>query len=232
MAQCDSQHLGFIASRPSSEGSPLGDALANDNDHIEANAQSEGRSLDAKVEPNIEAGARACAPARQGTHVGVGTPRAGSKRALQTPSPALRRAVLLRDHRRCGVPGCRNARFLDVHHVQLRSEGGRNQLENLLTMCSVHHRAAHRGELLVEGSAASGLRFYHADGRAYGETVDPRAIEAQSKVFGALRTLGFREGEVRAVLARLRAESALRDASTEQWLRAALACLTRPLARE
>jgi len=68
MAQCDSQHLGFIASRPSSEGSPLGDALANDNDHIEANAQSEGRSLDAKVEPNIEAGARACAPARQGTH--------------------------------------------------------------------------------------------------------------------------------------------------------------------
>jgi len=164
--------------------------------------------------------------------LGVGTPRAGSKRALQTPSPALRRAVLLRDHRRCGVPGCRNARFLDVHHVQLRSEGGPNELENLLTMCSVHHRAAHRGELLVEGSAASGLRFYHADGRAYGETVDPRAIEAQSKVFGALRTLGFREGEVRAVLARLRAESALRDASTEQWLRAALACLTRPLARE
>ncbi|HEX4338051.1 MAG TPA: hypothetical protein VH062_19210 [Polyangiaceae bacterium] len=52
--------------------------------------------------------------ARLGAHVGV--------RAKQAVSPATRRAVLLRDHERCVVPGCRNAQFLDVHHVELRSE--------------------------------------------------------------------------------------------------------------
>jgi hypothetical protein len=128
------------------------------------------------------------------------------------------------------VPGCRNSRFLDVHHLQLRSEGGPNESENLLTLCAVHHRASHRGELLIERSSA-GVRFRHADGRAYGESVEPRVIEVYSKTFGALRSLGFREPEVRAALAKLRGERDLREATTEQWLRAALAYLTRPRAR-
>jgi hypothetical protein len=138
--------------------------------------------------------------------------------------------VLLRDQRRCRVPGCRNARYVDVHHIALRSEGGPNQADNLLTLCGVHHRASHRGELLIEGSS-SGIRFRHADGRAYGESVEPRAIDVYTKTFGALRSLGFREGEIRAALAKLRSESALRAATAEQLLRAALACLTRPRAR-
>ena len=94
----------------------------------------------------------------------------------------------------------------------------------------MHHRASHRGELLIEGSS-SGIRFRHADGRAYGESVEPRAIDVYTKTFGALRSLGFREGEIRAALAKLRSESALRAATAEQLLRAALACLTRPRAR-
>ena len=94
----------------------------------------------------------------------------------------------------------------------------------------MHHRACHRGELLIESSSA-GVRFRHADGRAYGERLEPRAIDAYTKTFGALRGLGFREAEVRAALAKLRGESDLREATTEQLLRAALACLTRPLAR-
>ncbi|MEO8183807.1 MAG: hypothetical protein ABI895_33705, partial [Deltaproteobacteria bacterium] len=53
-------------------------------------------------------------------------PQAGAyvpPRAQQTIPPALRRAVLLRDRRRCQVPGCTNTRWLDVHHLELRSEG-------------------------------------------------------------------------------------------------------------
>jgi hypothetical protein len=41
MAQCDSQHIGRVPARPRSEGSPLGGALANDNDPVDACAHGE-----------------------------------------------------------------------------------------------------------------------------------------------------------------------------------------------
>jgi hypothetical protein len=49
-------------------------------------------------------------------------------------SPATRRAVLRRDHEQCAVPGCRNAQFLDVHHVARRSEGGANPGASVLVV--------------------------------------------------------------------------------------------------
>ncbi|HEU4580667.1 MAG TPA: HNH endonuclease [Polyangiaceae bacterium] len=60
-----------------------------------------------------------------------------SKRARQDIPPALRRAVLRRDERRCRVAGCRNATFLDLHHIRARSEGGDNRADNLITLCSL-----------------------------------------------------------------------------------------------
>ena len=139
--------------------------------------------------------------------------------------PALRRTILARDHHRCRVPGCRNSAFVDLHHLHLRSEGGPNHPENLITLCGAHHRAAHRGQLLVDGTATA-PRFRHADGSSYGRVVDPRALEVRAKTFRALRGLGFREGEVNAVLAQLEREAELAAATTQQWLRAALARLT------
>jgi 5-methylcytosine-specific restriction endonuclease McrA len=146
------------------------------------------------------------------THVG---------RARQGIPPALRRTVLARDHRSCRVPGCKNTHFVDVHHLQPRSEGGRNTLENLVTLCTAHHRASHRGELIIDTTGA-GLSFQHADGTPYGKTVTPSSIDAHAKVFGALRNLGFREREARAVLTELRQDPNLRDAATEHLLREAL----------
>jgi hypothetical protein len=151
-------------------------------------------------------------------------------RARQSVPPALRRAVLTRDRHRCTVPGCTHATFVDVHHVQPRSEGGRNEASNLLTLCSAHHRAAHRGELLIDGERAGSLRFRHADGAAYGDPLMPRRIDAHAKVFSALRHLGFRESEVKIVLSELRADAELLEASVQQLLHAAL-CRIRPTAR-
>jgi hypothetical protein len=51
-----------------------------------------------------------------------------TSRASQTIPPSIRRTVLVRDQRRCQVPGCRNTRFFDVHHLELRSEGGPHSL--------------------------------------------------------------------------------------------------------
>jgi hypothetical protein len=144
------------------------------------------------------------------------------KRASQTIPPALRRAVLVRDGHCCRVPGCKNSTFLDLHHIQLRSEGGRNVPENILTLCGAHHRAIHRGSLLIEKDVAGAVRFRHGDGSAYGQVPEPQALDMQAKLFSALRGLGFREGEVRAVLTALRQDEALRDASIQHLLREAL----------
>ena len=165
-------------------------------------------SCDAQHLPaNENAGGRA--------HVGA--------RAAQAVPPALRRAVLLRDEQRCRVPGCRNATFVDVHHLQLRSEGGRHEAENLLTLCSAHHRGVHRGQVRIEGTA-SRLRVSHADGSDYGR---PRVAESDvhAQVSAGLRGLGFREGDVRKVMAKLRHRTDLSDASAQDLLRAALAGL-------
>jgi len=148
-------------------------------------------------------------------------------RAQQDIPPALRRAVIHRDHRRCRVPGCKNAIFLDMHHLRLRTEGGEHSAANLITVCSAHHDALHAGRLRAEGNADA-LRLLHADGRAYGQPQQPRVIEVKTKVFSGLRGLGFREGEVRTVMAELGQRAELRDASAEQWLREALRRLHRP----
>ena len=57
---------------------------------------------------------------------------------------AIRRAMLLRD-RHCRFPGCANRAFLHGHHVQHWMHGGRTSLDNLLTLCSFHHRQVHEG---------------------------------------------------------------------------------------
>jgi hypothetical protein len=50
----------------------------------------------------------------------------------------------------------------------------------------------------------------------------PWRANAQTKTFSVLRNLGFREGDVRAVLRRLSGEGQLAAPTTEQWLRTTL----------
>jgi hypothetical protein len=80
-------------------------------------------------------------------------------RVSSTITPRVRRQVLARDHHACAVPGCRSARNLDVHHIQFRSDGGGNELSNLLTICSGHHALLHMGKLIIRGEAPHALEF-------------------------------------------------------------------------
>jgi len=59
--------------------------------------------------------------------------------------PRTRAAVLARDRHRCTTPGCRATRFLEVHHVVPRSQGGGNGEANLVTLCSRCHGFVHEG---------------------------------------------------------------------------------------
>lgn len=140
---------------------------------------------------------------------------------------ARRRHVFRRDGGRCVVPGCNHATFVDVHHLRPRECGGDHSADNLACFCGAHHRAVHEGRLSVSGTPATGLVFQHADGSTYGSTsVSAARAERNSKVFDALRGLGFRETECRAVLRQCSTQVPA-DVTREELLRAALALLTK-----
>jgi hypothetical protein len=84
-------------------------------------------------------------------------------RRTRTIPPALARALDVRDAGRCRFPGCNHRRFLDRHHVEHWSQHGETKLDNLLTLCSAHHRLVHEGGWTVEldGDEA---RFFRPDG--------------------------------------------------------------------
>ena len=212
MARCDAQHIAIT-----NMTTPANDAASTQAPAFAPAASAAPAPLDADHRAHV--GATPLGNTRTST-----TP----PRAKQTIPPATRRAVLLRDHHRCRVPGCRNGSFLDSHHLELRSEGGTHHIDNLLSICGAHHRALHRNELIIEGYLSTGLRFRHADGSEYGQPVQPRTLDAHTKTFAALRHLGFREGPVRAVCAELRQRRELSDATPERLLREALARLTGP----
>ncbi len=65
------------------------------------------------------------------------------KRNRAIVPPATRRAVFSRDGHRCQAPGCNNTRFLEVHHLIPRTNGGNNKLDNLTTLCSSCHYLWH-----------------------------------------------------------------------------------------
>jgi 5-methylcytosine-specific restriction endonuclease McrA len=56
--------------------------------------------------------------------------------------------VNLRDQRRCAHlkrdgSRCNQSRWIELHHKIPVSAGGLNTAENLITLCSTHHKFAH-----------------------------------------------------------------------------------------
>jgi 5-methylcytosine-specific restriction endonuclease McrA len=168
------------------------------------------------------AGEVAHADARVGRAAGVTTAGLTRRRARQDTPPATRREVFRRDRGRCVVPGCRNATYVDLHHLDLRSEGGGNDPDNLVVLCGAHHGALHRGRLRIDGKVSTGLRVRHADGTDYGSMPSPLLVEASERAFAGLRSLGFSEKTARASLEQA-LSSAPANATAETLLRSAVA---------
>ena len=175
---CDGQELGAVGSArgDGSHGSPS----------PQVGAEHEAREAELP-RPAPELPRPAPASPQVGAEVAAATP---GRRSSQTIPPAIRRAVLRRDRQRCVVDGCSNHLFLDVHHVDPRSEGGSHDPDRLVCLCGSHHRQAHAGRLCIDGSATAGFTFRHADGAPYGQPLRPVALELAQQALGALR-LGF-----------------------------------------
>src|SRR5712671_3947788 len=86
-------------------------------------------------------------------------------RRRRRPSSAIRRAARERDHGRCRFPGCESRR-VDLHHIQHWVNGGRTDLDNLISLCPYHHKIVHdRGYLIAAPPPGGGtFTFYRPDG--------------------------------------------------------------------
>jgi hypothetical protein len=89
-----------------------------------------------------------------------------AKHFLETYEGAVRprntrsRQVRERDLHRCLVPGCSH-RGSQSHHVDYKSHGGSDDLENQGALCPFHHLfCIHGGYLKVVGRAPDGLRWF------------------------------------------------------------------------
>jgi len=91
-------------------------------------AEAEGRELGRADRERLECDAAVC--------------EAGGRNTTTIP-PRSRRAVFARDRHRCRAPGCDRTRFLEVHHITPRKQGGANEPENLVTLCAACHRLWH-----------------------------------------------------------------------------------------
>jgi len=94
-------------------------------------------------------------------------------RRTRTIPPSLRRALEARD-RGCRFPGC-GLRFTDAHHVKHWADGGETAFENLVLLCSHHHRLVHEEGWRVEWWGAGRPAFIDRRGQKHfsGKPVSP-----------------------------------------------------------
>ncbi|MCH8944599.1 MAG: DUF222 domain-containing protein [Proteobacteria bacterium] len=78
---------------------------------------------------------------------------------------AIKRALMARD-KSCAFPGCHHKRFVDAHHIQHWSAGGETSLDNLMLLCSPHHKLVHEGGFTIERDYQNHWFFRRPDGRA------------------------------------------------------------------
>jgi hypothetical protein len=101
----------------------------------------------------------------RGAPVGLG-------RLSRQPAPWMVRQLRYRD-RGCRFPGCGTNAFTQAHHIECWSRGGRTDLDNLLLVCSFHHRLVHEHGWAIHRRRTGELDWITATGERY--RAGPRA---------------------------------------------------------
>ena len=118
---------------------------------------------------------------------GDGSPLSIGRRTRTVPV-RMRRALEARD-RTCRYPGCHHGRWLDAHHVVHWADGGETNLENLVLLCTHHHKLLHEGEFEIRRHETKGHYFFaRPDGSPIG--IDIGGAFRLGEDFSALRTWG------------------------------------------
>jgi hypothetical protein len=94
---------------------------------------------------------------RDGRTVGIG-------RQGRTVPSTIARLLRYRDGG-CRFPGCERRRWVHAHHIVHWGDGGGTDLDNLVLLCSAHHRLIHEGGWRISGHPGEDLRFHDPGGR-------------------------------------------------------------------
>jgi hypothetical protein len=85
----------------------------------------------------------------------------------RAPSASMLRQLVYRDGE-CRFPGCGARRFAQAHHVRWWSRGGTTELDNLVLLCSFHHKLVlheHGWSLIRDPDNA--VRWFLPEGTRY-----------------------------------------------------------------
>jgi len=101
-------------------------------------------------------------------------------RRQRVVSTALRRAVFARDAG-CVFPGCHHTRFLDAHHIHHWADGGETTLDNVICLCTTHHRLVHEGGFAIQRNGDGAYYFTRPDGRPLDRGHVPRSERVEEE---------------------------------------------------
>ncbi|MCI0635465.1 MAG: HNH endonuclease [Actinobacteria bacterium] len=90
----------------------------------------------------------------------------GLGRTSREPSAWMVRQIRYRD-RECRFPGCGARRFTEAHHIVWWRHGGRTDLDNLVLICSFHHRLVHESGWSIRRETDGEITWFHPDGVRY-----------------------------------------------------------------
>ena len=91
---------------------------------------------------------------------------AGVGRKSRTVPPWMARQLRKRDFG-CTFPGCSSKRFLHAHHIEHWSRGGPTDLDNLVLVCTFHHKLVHEYGWNVELGLPGIAHWYRPSGVEY-----------------------------------------------------------------
>jgi hypothetical protein len=90
----------------------------------------------------------------------------GLGRMTREPSEWMVRQLRCRD-KECRFPGCGPRRFTQAHHIVWWRHGGRTDLDNLVLICSFHHKLVHEYGWRLQRDADGTPKWFHPDGTRY-----------------------------------------------------------------
>jgi hypothetical protein len=146
--------------------------------HVRSDGNGAGESEDGAILHPAAVDRLLCNARMQVVTEGEDGEALGIGRMSRQPTAAMLRQIRYRD-RECRFPGCGARRFTEAHHVVWWRNGGRTDLENLVLICSFHHRLVHEHGWRLDADATS-LRWFRPDGTRYraGPSREPPMLHA------------------------------------------------------
>ncbi|MFL5736288.1 MAG: DUF222 domain-containing protein [Actinomycetota bacterium] len=135
--------------------------------HVRAGDGPAGSDIDGGPVIHPETARRLLCEARTQVVVEDGSARPlGLGRITRDPSAWMLRQLRYRDGG-CTFPGCGSQRFAKAHHVVWWRRGGTTDLENLVMLCTFHHKLVHEHGWKVELGDGAVTRWFRPDGTRF-----------------------------------------------------------------